>query len=266
MNISKNKFKSAYPSVRPQYGVWNGLVDTNVAEILASSGFDWVLIDGEHAPFDLRTIQLQLQAMNQFDTPVLVRSPHGDTHLIKQLLDAGVQSLLVPMVETAEQAADLYKAMQYPPKGVRGVGTALARAAQWNRVNNYFKTSGDEMCLIVQVESVKGIENLESIANTEGVDGVFIGPSDLAASMGFLGQADRIEVKTAVENALKAIRKAGKIAGVMVIGNKPLADHYADCGANMIAIAIDTLLLANAAKQAALAYTQVIDSQSNTKY
>jgi 4-hydroxy-2-oxoheptanedioate aldolase len=272
MDILKNKFKAYFnpkteiPNPTSYYGCWNGLVDTNVAEILAGAGFDWVLIDGEHAPFDLRTIQAQLQAMGQFDTPILVRSPHGDAHLIKQLLDIGVQSLLVPMVETAEQAADLYKAMQYPPKGIRGVGTGLARAAQWNRVNNYFKTAGDEMCLIVQVESVKGIENLESIANTEGVDGVFIGPSDLAASMGFLGQADRIEVKTVVENALRTIRKAGKIAGVMVIGNKSLADHYADCGANMIAIAIDTLLLANASKQAALTYTQAIENQSNTKY
>jgi 4-hydroxy-2-oxoheptanedioate aldolase len=274
MTISKNKFKSYFtqnPTSEIQnpksfYGCWNGLVDTIAAEIIAGAGFDWVLIDGEHAPFDLRTIQAQLQAMGQFDTPVLVRPPHGDTHLIKQYLDIGVQTLLIPMIETAEQAAQCYQAMHYPPKGVRGVGTALARAAQWNRVNNYFKTAGGEMCLIVQVESVLGIENLESIVHTEGVDGVFIGPSDLAASMGFLGQADRIEVKTVVENALRTIRKAGKIAGVMVIGNKPLADHYAECGANMIAVAIDTLLLANASKQAALTYTQAFDNQSNTKY
>ena len=224
------------------------------------------MIDGEHAPFDLRTIQFQLQALGQFDTPVLVRPPHGDSNLIKQLLDIGVQSLVIPMVETAGQAAELYKAMQYPPIGIRGVGTALARAAQWNRVDNYFKTAGDEMCLIVQIESVKGIENLESIIATEGVDGVFIGPADLAASMGFIGQADRAEVKAEVENALKTIRKAGKIAGVMVIGNQPLVEHYAGFGANMIAVAIDTLLLANAAKQTALIYTQSADIQSNTKY
>ena len=276
MEIPKNMFKRLFQepfdsksetqNPKSFYGCWNGLVDTIAAEIIAGAGFDWILVDGEHAPFDLRTIQAQLQAMGQFGAPILVRCPQGDTHLIKQYLDIGVQSLLVPMVETAEQAAALYQAMQYPPKGVRGVGTALARAAQWNRVTNYFKTAGDEMCLIVQVESVKGIENLESIANTEGVDGVFIGPSDLAASMGFLGQPDRIEVKTVVENALRTIRKAGKIAGVMVIGNKPLADHYAKCGANMIAIAIDTLLLANASKQAALTYTHFFESQSDTKY
>jgi 4-hydroxy-2-oxoheptanedioate aldolase len=266
MDISKNKFKQKSPFIRTQYGCWNGLVDTIAAEIIAGAGFDWVLIDGEHAPFDLRTIQAQLQAMGQFDTPILVRPPHGDTHLIKQLLDIGVQTLLIPMIETAEQAVQCYQAMQYPPKGVRGVGTALARAAQWNRVNNYFKTAGDEMCLIVQVESVKGIENLESIANTKGVDGVFIGPSDLAASMGFLGEANRAEVKIVIEKALKTIRKAGKIAGVMVIDNKPLADHYAACGANMIAVAVDTLLLANASKKMAQNFIQTIDNQLNTNY
>ena len=126
MDIPKNKFKQAYPSVRPQYGVWNGLVDTNVAEILAGSGFDWVLIDGEHAPFDLRTIQFQMQAMARFDTPVLVRPPVGDEHLIKQLLDAGVQSLLVPMVETAEQAVLMYQAMHIRQKALIGmVGSFL---------------------------------------------------------------------------------------------------------------------------------------------
>ena len=243
MEITKNKLKKAYPSVRPQFGVWNGLVDTYVAEILAGAGFDWVLIDGEHAPFDLRTIQLQMQAMARFDVPILVRPPVADVHIIKQLLDIGAQSLIVPMVETAEQATLLYQAMQYPPKGVRGVGTGLARAAQWNRVNNYLHTAGDEMCLIVQVESVKGIENLESIVHTEGVDGVFIGPSDLAASMGFLGKPDHIEVKAVIEKALKTIRKARKIAGIMVIDNKPLTEHYIECGANMIAVAVQSLNL-----------------------
>ena len=266
MENFKNRFKRAYPSPRPLYGVWNGLVDPNVGEILAGSGFDWVLIDGEHAPFDLRSIQLQMQAMARSGVPVFVRPPVGDTHSIKQLLDAGAQSLLIPMVETSTQAASLYQAMQYPPKGVRGVGTGLARAAQWNRVDNYFETAGEEMCLVVQVETVLGIKNLESILHTEGVDGVFIGPSDLAASMGFLGRPDRIEVKRVVEKALRSIRDAGKIAGVMVIGDKALADHYADCGANMIAVAIDTLLLAEHAVLLAEKYKGTNGEASGTKY
>lgn len=260
-----NKFKEAIQTAKPQFGVWNGLPDGYVAEILAGAGFDWILIDGEHAPFDLRTILHQLQTLNQFDVPVLVRPPVGDTHLIKQLLDVGVQTLLVPMVETAEQAAQMYQAMQYPPKGIRGVGTALARAAQWNRVNNYFHEAGEQMCLIVQVENVEGIKNLDEILQVEGVDGVFIGPADLAASMGFIGQADKPEVKTVVEDAIRKIRNAGKMAGVMAL-SKPLTDHYVAYGANMVAVAVDTLLLANASKQVAQSYIENVGGESNTKY
>ncbi len=268
----QNNFKNLFTTPTPEaqspksyYGCWNGLVDTIVAEILAGSGFDWILIDGEHAPFDLRTIQAQLQAYNQFDVPILVRPPHGDAHLVKQLLDIGVQTLLIPMVETAAQAKELYEAMHYPPVGTRGVGTAMARAAQWNRTNDYFRTAGEKMCLIVQVESVKGIENLDDILRVEGVDGVFIGPADLAASMGYLGQPENPEVKATIENALKKIRQAEKIAGIMAVVKRN-ADHYATHGANMIATAIDTLLLANAATQNIENYKQLTTNSSNTKY
>lgn len=263
--MQENKFKKLIKESNPLFGVWNGLADAYVAEILAGSGFDWILIDGEHAPFDLRTILAQLQTLNQFDVPVLVRPHNGDVDYIKQLLEIGVQNLLVPMVETAEQAELLYKAMQYAPVGIRGVGTALSRAAQWNRTNNYFKDAGEQMCLIVQVENTKGVENLDEILKVAGVDGVFIGPADLAASMGYIGQADRVEVKTVVEESLKKIRAAGKMAGVMAIA-KPLADHYVACGANMVAVAVDTLLLANAAKQVVLNYTNENQAESNTKY
>jgi 4-hydroxy-2-oxoheptanedioate aldolase len=264
--MKENKFKKLIKESNPLFGVWNGLPDTYVAEILAGSGFDWILIDAEHAPFDLRTILAQLQTLNQFDVPVLVRPHNGDVDYIKQLLEIGVQNLLVPMVETAEQAELLYKAMQYAPVGIRGVGTALSRAAQWNRTNNYFKEAGEQMCLIVQVENTKGVENLDKILKVDGVDGVFIGPADLAASMGYIGQADRVEVKTVVEQSLKKIRAAGKMAGAMAIA-KPLADHYVACGANMVAVAVDTLLLANAAKQVAQSYSKEIQNEvSNTKY
>jgi 4-hydroxy-2-oxoheptanedioate aldolase len=263
--MKENKFKKLIKESNPLYGVWNGLADTYVAEILAGSGFDWILIDAEHAPFDLRTILNQLQTLNQFDVPVLVRPHVGDVDYIKQLLEIGVQNLLVPMVETAEQAELLYKAMQYAPVGIRGVGTALSRAAQWNRTNNYFKDAGEQLCLIVQVENTKGVENLDEILKVDGVDGVFIGPADLAASMGFIGQADRVEVKTVVEESLKKIRAVGKMAGVMAIA-KPLADHYVTCGANMIAVAVDTLLLANAASKVAGQYKNTNQNQSNTKY
>ncbi|MEY4905473.1 MAG: hypothetical protein RLZZ292_3288 [Bacteroidota bacterium] len=260
-----NKFKQLDFNARTQIGGWNALVDTYVAEILAGAGFDWVLIDAEHAPFDLPTIVHQLQAMAAFGVPVLVRPPKGDSVIIKQLLDAGVQTLVVPMVETAEQAAYLYQAMQYPPKGIRGVGTAMARAAQWNRTNDYFKTADENMCLIVQVESVKGIESLDAILAVEGVEGVFIGPADLAASMGQLGNPNHPTVKAAIETTLKKIRAANKIAGIMATA-KPTADLYIAQGANMVAVAIDTLMLVKATQDVVAAYKQGMITESNTKY
>jgi 4-hydroxy-2-oxoheptanedioate aldolase len=266
MEIQKNKFKQNIQSGDLQIGVWNGLPDNYVAEILAGSGYDWILIDGEHAPFDLRTILQQMQAIAQFGVPVIVRPPVGDPVLIKQLLEAGVQTLLIPMVDDAEEAALAYRSMHYPPVGIRGVGTAMSRGAQWNRVNDYFKVAGDEMCLIVQVENASGLKNLDKILKTEGVEGIFIGPSDLAASLGFLGQPDHPEVKEKIEIALKKIRKAGKVAGIMAT-SKPLADHYIACGANMVAVGIDALLLAKAAKDNVASFKkELIGNQSNTKY
>jgi 4-hydroxy-2-oxoheptanedioate aldolase len=170
------------------------------------------------------------------------------------------------MVDDAAEAALAYRAMQYPPQGIRGVGTALSRAAQWNRVPDYFKKAGGEMCLIVQVENANGLKNLDEILAVEGVDGVFIGPADLAASLGFLGQPDHPEVKSAIEIALKKIRAAGKAAGILAVA-KPLADHYIAFGANMVAVAVDTLLLARAGKEAAAAYkTELVANRSNTRY
>jgi 4-hydroxy-2-oxoheptanedioate aldolase len=266
MQIIKNKFKQNIQSGDLQIGVWNGLPDTYVAEILAGSGYDWILIDGEHAPFDLRTILHQMQAIAQFGVPVIVRPPTGDPVLIKQLLEAGVQTLLIPMVDDAAEAAQVYRAMQYPPIGIRGVGTAMSRGAQWNQVNDYFKVAGEEMCLIVQVENASGLKNLDKILETKGVEGVFIGPSDLAASLGFLGQPDHPEVKAKIEIALNKIRKAGKVAGIMAT-SKHLADHYIACGANMVAIGIDTLLLGKAARDNVASFKkQLIENQSNTKY
>lgn len=266
MDIQINKFKHKIASGDLQIGVWNGLPDTYVAEILAGSGFDWILVDGEHAPFDLPHILRQQQAMSRFDVSVIVRPPVGDPVLIKQILETGVQTLLIPMVDDAVEAALAYRAMQYPPKGIRGVGTALSRAAQWNRVNDYFKRAGDEMCLIVQVENANGLKNIDEILAVEGVDGVFIGPADLAASLGYLGQPEHPEVKAAIETVLKKTRAAGKLAGIMAL-NKPLADHYIACGANMVAVAVDSLLLAKAAKDTASAYkTELSEKQSNTRY
>ena len=265
MNIT-NKFKARLKKGDIQYGVWNGLTNTIVAEILAGSGFDWILIDGEHGPFDLQRIQLQMQAIGQFDIPIVVRPPVGDQILIKQLMDIGVQSLLVPVVESAQHAADCASYMRYPPEGVRGVGTALARAAQWNRVDGYYEKANNEMCLAVQVETVKGVDALDSILNVQDVDAVFLGPADLAASMGYLGEPGHPEVVNIVTDCLKKIKHSNKEAGILT-ASKKLNEKYMEQGAKMVGVGLDTLLLAKAAAALAASYKpELKDRKSNTKY
>ena len=164
-----------------------GLADPVCAEICAGAGFDWLVIDGEHAPNDVRSVLAQLQAVAPYPVHPVVRPLSGDVNLIKQMLDIGAQTLLIPMVESAAQARQLVSAMRYPPEGIRGIGAALARAARWDRIPNYVHEANAQMCLLVQVETRKGLENLEAIAGVEGVDGVFIGPADLSAAMGHPG-------------------------------------------------------------------------------
>lgn len=265
MNI-KNIFKQRLKQGDIQYGVWNGLVDTNVGEILAGSGFDWVVVDGEHAPFDLRTIQVQMQAISRHNVPVIVRPPVGERVLIKQLLDIGVQTLLIPNVETAEQARECAKDMRYAPEGNRGVGTALARAAQWNRVDGYFEKANDEMCLIVQVESLKASENLDEILQVKDVDAVFIGPADLAATMGHLGNPGHPDVVAKVHECLAKIEASDKQAGFLTT-SKSLIEQYIEKGATMVGVGLDTILLAKSAKALAETYkTELKDIKSNTTY
>lgn len=255
MQPPKNKFKQALATGKPQYGLWLGLPDKSAAEIAALAGFDWLLIDGEHAPFNLDSIMSHLQAIAPYPVAPLVRCVEGDTALIKQLLDIGVQTLLVPMVETAEQAEELVKAVSYPPEGIRGLGTSLARAAGWNNYAGYLKTANDEICLLVQVETVTAMENLDAILAVEGVDGVFIGPSDLSASMGYLGDAGNPAVVTAINQGLNKIRAAGKYAGLLCLDPSLAADYIAE-GANFVGVGVDTLLLAQATRRLATSFKE----------
>lgn len=259
MKSLENQFKKALRQDKAQIGFWLGLANPYTAEICAGAGFDWLLIDGEHAPNDIRSILEQLQAVCAYPTNAVVRPVNSDPNLIKQLLDIGAQTLLVPMVESAEQVTAIMQAMHYPPHGIRGVGTALARAASWNRTPNYLAQANEQMCLLVQVESVTGVQNLESILKLEGLDGVFIGPADLAASMGFLGQPSHLEVQTAIETAIKIIRASGKAAGILATDQK-LAKHYIQLGANFVAVGVDTMLLANGTT----ALVQQFRSSNNT--
>lgn len=237
-----NRFKQAMAQRQAQIGLWLGLADAYSAEILAGTGYDWLLVDGEHAPNDLRGMLAQLQAVAPYPSQAVIRPVIGDTALIKQVLDIGAQTLLVPMVETAEQAQQLVNAMQYPPKGIRGVGSALARASRWNTIPGYLDHADEQMCLLVQIENKEGLANLNEIVAVEGVDGVFIGPADLSAAMGHRGNPGHPEVQAAIEDAIARIGKAGKAAGILSADEK-LARRYIELGAAFVAVGVDTTVL-----------------------
>ena len=239
-----NPFKQALKAGKVQIGLWAGLADPYPIEILAGAGFDWLAIDCEHAPNDLRSVLAQLQAMAGTLSQPVVRLPIGDPVLIKQYLDIGAHTLLVPVVESGEQAAMLVAATRYPPQGFRGVATG--RASRWGRVKDYLATATDEVCLLVQVETRKGLDHLDAILAVEGVDGVFIGPSDLAASLGHLGNPNHADVIAAIEDAIARITAAGKAAGILSTDNT-LARSYIDKGVTFCAVGVDTLLLSSAA-------------------
>ena len=251
MPAPRNPFKHAIAKGELQLGCWLGLADSYVAEISAGAGFDWLLIDGEHAPNDLRSIVAQLPVIAARDTHAVVRPPIGETWLIKQLLDAGAQSLLIPMVESAEQAQALVDAVTYPPQGVRGVGSALARASDFAAIGDYLTSARDEICLLAQVENRKGLDALDDILAVEGLDGVFIGPSDLAADLGFIGQAGAPEVKKVVVSALEKIVASGKAAGILTL-DTDFQRECRDIGARFIATDIDVSLFARNMRNAAV--------------
>jgi 4-hydroxy-2-oxoheptanedioate aldolase len=232
---------------RPQAGMWVCTGSPLVAETCAGSGLDWLLIDGEHSPVGLETITALLQAVAPYPVTPVVRAPSGDAVVLKQLLDLGVQNVLVPMVDTAEQAHDVVRAVRYPPRGVRGVGSALSRGARWNRVENYLADADRHVSLFVQVESVAGVENAALIAGVDGVDGVFVGPSDLAASMGVLGQQTHPAVTAAVHRTFEAVRAAGKPVGVNAF-DPAVAQAYLEAGASFVLTGADVALLARGAE------------------
>lgn len=238
MPVPRNAFKEALKSKTPQIGLWLDMGDAYAAEIAGKAGFDWLVIDGEHGPNDLRSILAQLQALSSSSAEPVVRPPMGETWMIKQLLDIGARTLLVPMVDAAEQARALVRAVRYPPDGVRGVGAAVARASAFNTIADYAETASDEICLLVQAESRAAIADLANIAAVDGIDGVFIGPADLAADMGFLGRMDAPEVQEVIESAIATILSAGKAAGILTF-SETLNRRYLDLGATFVAVGAD---------------------------
>ncbi|SMQ63331.1 2,4-dihydroxyhept-2-enedioate aldolase [Plantibacter sp. VKM Ac-1784] len=244
---------------RPLVGMWVVSGSPIAAEIAAGSGLDLLLIDGEHSANTLESIQLQLQVVAASPVCPLVRVPFGDAVVIKQVLDLGAQNLIVPMVSSAEQAAALVQAVRYPPQGVRGVGSALARSSRWNRVDDYLAQADDSVSLTVQIESAEAVEQAEEILAVDGVDAVFVGPADLSASLGLLGQQGHPTVVSAVERVLDAATAAGKPAGVNAF-DPVMAEHYLDRGASFVLVGADVSLLARASEQLA---ERFIDGRSD---
>lgn len=245
MPAPHNPFKAALKAGKKQLGVWSSFAHPYPIEMVATAGFDWVVIDGEHAPNDLQTITSQLQVLEGKHSHAVVRIPTGNDWLVKQVLDAGAQTVLVPMVDTAEQAKALVRAMRYPPHGIRGAGAAGARASLFGAIEDYVQTANDEVCLLVQVETRLGMENLDAILDVEGVDGVFIGPADLAADMGHPGNSAAEDVKAAIKDMLGRISESDKAAGILGV-SQTATQEYADLGAQFLAVGVDVGVFAKA--------------------
>jgi 4-hydroxy-2-oxoheptanedioate aldolase len=259
-------FRSALNgSSRPLAGMWVCSGSPLIAELCAGSGLDWLLVDAEHSPNGLESVLAQLQAIHAYPVHTLVRPPVNDTVVIKQYLDLGVQNLLIPMVNSAADAEAAVAATRYPPHGVRGVGSALARAARWNRVPDYLARAAETVSVTVQIESSAAVEAVADILKVDGVDAIFLGPSDLAASMGLLGQQEHPEVRAAVEHCLAAARTAGKPAGVNAF-NPETARGYLAAGAAFVLVGADVALLARGSEALAAQYIKPAEGDAPASY
>jgi 4-hydroxy-2-oxoheptanedioate aldolase len=242
-----NELKAALLRGEMQIGLWLGLANPVVSEIASRAGYDWCLIDAEHGPNTVTSILAQLQAMNGAPAQPVVRVPVGEAWMLKQVLDLGAQSVLVPMVDTGEQAAAMVRAVRYAPAGVRGLGSAMARASGFNAIGDYALTANQQICLMVQIESAAAVANIDAIAATEGIDVVFIGPADLSADMGFLGNAGAPEVVAAIEHAIARIRAAGKAAGIITFSEDRFA-YYKGLGVTFLGVGGDVPLFSAAVR------------------
>lgn len=245
MPAPHNPFKAALKNGETVIGCWLSLGDPLTTEIAGTAGFDWVMIDGEHTPYDISRIRLQLMALEASGSHAAVRVPSGETWILKQVLDAGAQTVLVPMVESADQARRLVQDVRYPPTGQRGVGYSGARCSRFGEITDYGTTADEQVSLLIQVENRAGIAALDDILAVGGIDGVFIGPADLSADMGFMGQVMHPEVQATIKGAFQRIEAAGKAPGVL--STMPdMTQDMLDAGARFVAVGIDLLVLARA--------------------
>jgi 4-hydroxy-2-oxoheptanedioate aldolase len=252
MELPLNPFKRAIKTGQLQIGLWSSLSSNITVEVLAGAGFDWLLLDTEHSPNELPMVLSQLQAAAGGTAHPIVRPAWNDAVLIKRFLDAGVQTFLVPYVQNEEEARQAVAATRYPPRGIRGFA-GTTRASRFGRVKDYHTRCEKEICVLVQVETRVALGNLEAIAKVEGVDGVFIGPGDLSADLGYLGQLTHPEMTAVIDDTIGRIKAAGSIPGIL-INDEALARRYIDAGCLFTAVGGDVGILARGAEQLALRF------------
>jgi 4-hydroxy-2-oxoheptanedioate aldolase len=246
VDIPTNHFKRALSEGKVLYGLWNTLSGSYAVEAVAGAGFDWLMIDTEHSPNDLETVLTHLQILAAYPTEPVVRVPWNDMVTIKRYLDIGAQTLLIPQVNTPEEAKAAVSYTRYPPTGLRGVG-GTTRATRFGRVKNYAQHAHEEICVLVQVESQRALDNIEAIAAVDGVDGVFVGPADLHASLGYAGETRNAAVTPSINDAFARIRKAGRAAGTILTGDAQDVQGWIERGVQFVAVGSDLGLLARGA-------------------
>ncbi len=245
MELPRNAFKHALKAGSAQIGLWSSLSSSYTVEVIAGAGFDWLLLDMEHSPSDLENLLGQLQAAAPYPTHPVVRVPWNDMVSIKRVLDVGAQSLLIPYVSSAEEAKAAVSYTRYPPEGVRGVA-GTTRATRFARIKDYARRAQEELCLLVQVETRAGLEAIDGICQVDGIDGVFIGPADLHASLGHTGEIANSKVKPLIDDAIRRIRKNGRAPGILTPSEED-ARHWLECGALFVAVGADVGILARGA-------------------
>lgn len=246
--MRENRFKKSITRGEAQLGLWQAFAHPLTAELCASTGFDWLLFDGEHGPNTVQTLLAQLQAVSAYPVEPVARPPIGRPEIIKQYLDIGFRTLLVPMVNSAEEAREIVSATRFPPAGIRGVASAAVRASTFGAEANYLEHAHEQLCVLVQIETLEAFERIEEIADVEGVDGIFVGPADLSASMGYLGHALHPAAIEKVEAGIERIRKAGKPAGVFAFNTVDARDKMR-AGASFVSVGTDVGLLAGACRR-----------------
>lgn len=236
--MPSNAFKRSLSELDPKIGLWLACGNPYMASLVGQAGFDWLLIDAEHGPNDLRSILAQLQVLEASPSKIVVRPASADAIQLKALLDIGVQNLLIPMVETAQQAEAIVAATRYPPQGKRGMGAGIGWASRFGTETDYVRRAHEELAIIVQAETIKSKSNLSEIAAIEGIDGLFIGPADLAADLGHTGNINHPDVLRAIEEMIRTIVAAGKPAGILTF-DQQLNERCIEWGATIVAVGAD---------------------------